>query len=229
MTYVVNRQKYNRPQAILFSENDGTADGSGKVYPDGFEIGANTASATTFLILSDHNRAPIDISYQRLEKRERMINGRMRSFHIADKMNLSLSWTMLPSRRYAGDPDFEIAEGLTQGVPTNPAFANYLNDPNGYMEFQYTVDGGAGGADILEWYEDHTGPFFVYLSYDKPQNFTTNKYEHLQEYTEIVEMYISDISYTINKRAHINRKNIAESEDGTGFDYWDISLTLEEV
>ncbi len=227
MGYVASRQKYDRPQAILFAENDGTPDGSGKVYPDGYEIGANTASAKTFLILSDHNRSPIDITPQRIEKRERMINGRMRSFHIADKISLSVSWQMLPSRRYAGDPDFEITEGPTEGDPTNPAFTNYLNNPNSYQEFQYTVDGGAGGADILEWYENHTGPFFVYLSYDKPQNFTTNKYEHLQEYTEVVEMYISNISYVINKRSKISKKNDLESE--TGFDYWDISITLEEV
>jgi hypothetical protein len=223
MGYVSNRQKYNRPQAILFSDNDGTADGSGKVYPDGFEVGANTASATTFLILSDHNRSAIDVTPQRIETRQRMINGRMRSFHVADKVNISVSWEMLPSRRYAGDPDFDT----TTGVPTNAAFINYLDNPNTYQEFQYTVDGGAGGADILEWYENHTGPFYVYLSYDKPQNFTTNKYAHLQEYTEVVEMYISDISYTVNKRGHVSAKH--ESESNTGFDYWDISITLEEV
>ena len=223
MGYVSNRQKYNRPQAILFSENDGTADESGKVYPDGYEIGANTASAKTFLILSDHNRSAIDVKPQRIENRQRMINGRMRSFHIADKINVSISWDNLPSRRYVDDPDFD----LTTGVPSNPAFANYLQNPNAYQEFKYTVDGGAGGADILEWYENHTGPFFVYLSYDKPQNFTTNKYQHLQEYTEVVEMYISDISYVVNKRSNVSAKNISESS--TGFDYWDISITLEEV
>jgi hypothetical protein len=216
MGYVENRQKYQRPQAILFSDNDGTPDVNGKVYPDGFEVGSNTNSPTTFLILSDHNRSSIDISPKRIDQRQRMINGRMRSFHIADKINISISWDTLPSRRYAGDPDFD----LDTGIPTNPAFANYLNDPNTYQEFQYTVDGGAGGADILEWYELHTGPFFVYLSYDKPQNFTVNKYQHLQEYTEVVEMYISDISYTVNKRS---------SASNLGFDYWDISITLEEV
>ena len=223
MVYVVDRQKYNRPQAILFSENDGTADVSGKVYPDGYEIGADTESPKTFLILSDHNRSPIDIKSERIEERKRMINGRMRSFHIADKISISVSWSNLPSRRYLDDPDFD----LDTGIPTNTAFSSYLESPNSYQEFQYTVDGGAGGADILEWYENHTGPFFVYLSYDKPQSFVTNKYQHLQEYTEIVEMYISDISYTVNKRSHVNAK--APSESASGFDYWDISITLEEV
>jgi len=223
MGYVSNRQKYERPQAILFSKNDGTADENGKVYPDGVEVGANSASATTFLILSDHNRSAIDVKPERIENRQRMINGRMRSFHIADKVRISVSWDMLPSRRYAGDPDFDT----TTGIPTNAAFTNYLNDPKAYQDFQYTVDGGAGGADILEWYENNTGPFYVYLSYDKPQNFTTNKYAHLQEYTEVIEMYISDISYTVNKRAHVSP--IQEAESSTGFDYWDISITLEEV
>jgi hypothetical protein len=223
MGYVANRQKYNRPQAILFSENDGTPDGSGKIYPDGYEVGANTDSPKTFLILSDHNRSPIDVKTERIEERKRMINGRMRSFHIADKISISISWDNLPSRRYLDDPDFN----LDTGVPTNTAFSSYLEDPNSHQEFQQTVDGGAGGADILEWYENHTGPFFVYLSYDKPQNFVTNKYDHLQEYTEIVEMYISDISYSVTKRSHINAKSALESP--SGFDYWDISITLEEV
>jgi hypothetical protein len=147
----------------------------------------------------------------------------MRSFHIADKISISVSWSNLPSRRYLDDPNFN----LDTGVPTNPAFASYLSDPSSHQEFQYTVDGGAGGEDILDWYENHTGPFFVYLSYDKPQNFTTNKYNHLQEYSEIVEMYISDISYTINKRSHVKAKDASES--ASGFDYWDISITLEEV
>jgi hypothetical protein len=81
---------------------------------------------------------------------------------------------------------------------------------------QYTVDGGAGGADILEWYDDHTGPFYVYLSYDKPQNFAGD-YDRLNEYSEVIEMYISDFSYTVVRRG------------GTNHDFWDISITLEEV
>jgi hypothetical protein len=45
-----------------------------------------------FVICSDHNRAEMSITQQRIESRQRMINGTMRSYHIADKVSLSVSW-----------------------------------------------------------------------------------------------------------------------------------------
>lgn len=48
--------------------------------------------------LSEHNRAPVSISINRIEKMQRMSNGLMRKFFIADKKNISVSWSMLPSR-----------------------------------------------------------------------------------------------------------------------------------
>ena len=118
--YMTGRRKYARPQALLFSENpgtlrlidQGTEDEKVLYYPDGYEVGqplpaAGVASdADQFIILSDHNRGAIDFSTDRIENRERMINGRMRSYHVADKLNLSLSWNMLPSRSFPGAPNF---------------------------------------------------------------------------------------------------------------------------
>jgi hypothetical protein len=42
-------------------------------------------------------------------------------------------------------------------------------------------------------------------------------YNKLGRYNQVIEMYISDFSYTVNKRG------------GTNFDFWDISVSLEEV
>ena len=136
----------------------------------------------------------------------------MRSYHVADKLTVSTTWENLPSRSFSTDPYFDANTGL-------PTITSTFPGTNGIVETekQYTVDGGAGGADLLKWYEDHQGPFWVYLSYDKPQNFSTNKYNHLDQYSEIVQMYISDFSYTVQKRGSRN------------MDFWNVSVTLEEV
>ena len=47
--------------------------------------------------LSEHNRNPVGIGYNRIEKSQRMSNGTLRRFFIADKKTISLSWNMLPS------------------------------------------------------------------------------------------------------------------------------------
>ena len=95
--YILGRKKYARPQAMLWADNSGTLV-NGLYVPNGLEIGQDPGSETDeslydqFLILSDNNRSPIDFTPSRLEKRERMINGRMRSYHIADKLQIRVSW-----------------------------------------------------------------------------------------------------------------------------------------
>lgn len=49
------------------------------------------------LKLSEHNRQPVSISKNRIEKTQRMSNGSMRKFFIADKENINITWDMLPS------------------------------------------------------------------------------------------------------------------------------------
>lgn len=207
MGYFDGRQKYSRPQAMMWAETD-------DIY-DAITVPNSIADQSTVLILSDHNRSPIDVNKIRIETRERMINGRMRSYHTADKLSLSCSWDMLPSRAYAADPNFN----LSTGVPQNALLSAYTANPRDNAEFQYTVDGGAGGVEILDWYEGHTGSFWVYLAYDKYNSFSesSNPYEFLGVYNEGIEMYISDFSYSVQKRG------------ANKYDYWNISVTLEEV
>lgn len=47
--------------------------------------------------LSEHNRQPVTLGTERIEKAVRMANGTMRKFHVADKAEIQVSWTMLPS------------------------------------------------------------------------------------------------------------------------------------
>ncbi len=213
-TYMTNRKRYSRPQAALWSENPGTLL-SGLYVPTGFEVGADVPNNTSaslidqFLVLSDHNRGEINFTNERIEQRKRTINGRMRSFHIADKKQITMSWTMLPSRGYYQRPDYDPTTGESPYA--------------GQKSLEHTADGGAGGVDLLAWYEDHQGPFWMYLAYDKYTNFKTDgevdnaAYGHLAQYNEIIEVYFADFNYSIQKRG------------ATNFDFWNISVTLEEV
>jgi hypothetical protein len=47
--------------------------------------------------ISEHNRSPLSLGYNRIEKSQRMSNGYLRKFFIADKKTLSASWSSLPS------------------------------------------------------------------------------------------------------------------------------------
>jgi hypothetical protein len=196
---------------MLWANNPGSAV-NGFYIPSGFEVGqtkpTNAAEQdllNEFLILSDDNRAPLQFNSLRIEKKERMINGRMRSYHIADKLDLSTSWNRLPSRSFASSPDFDEF-----GRPEDSALIGE----------QYTTDGGAGGVDVLDWYNSYKGSFFVYLAYDKYTKFSSedpNRYSKLGQYNEILEMYISSLTYSVEKRG------------GSNYDFWNISVSLEEA
>lgn len=304
--YMLNRKVYKRPQAILFSENIGEIS-NGIYVPSGYEIGNTLNSTGSFITLSDHNRSSLDFGIQRIENRQRMVNGRMRSYWIADKRTLSVSWEMIPSRSYAVKPNFNspipisnaiwnsstsitytIILSIGQTLPfvtgntittkeiistSNPTGAaatrfnfnigtvgtitsvtsgatvtytipvtvtaattdTYISGGVMYLSgtsnpkigdsafdstnSQYTVDGGAGGAELLDWYENHYGTFYVFLAYDKFPEFGRDSaaYAHLKEYQEVLEMYITDFSYSVQKRG------------GDNFDMWNISMTLEEA
>jgi hypothetical protein len=194
--YLNARKKWDRPQAVIFSNNPGGFNAStGDRTIDGVE-------REDFIILSDHNRSEISFKTNRLENRKRMVNGHMRSYHIADKMNVSFSYNLIPSRSFDGDPEFN-----TSGIATDLSLT------------EYTVDGGAGGAELLEWYSSNPGSFYMFLSYDKPQEFssTPDPYNNLSKYSEVLEVFVSDFSYNVIKRG------------GTNHDLWDISISLEEV
>lgn len=196
--YLSGRKKYFGPQSMLWSENAGALI-DGFYYPIGTEIGSNntgvpTDEQNTFLITSDHNRSELNFSSNRIQNRQRMINGNMRSYSIADKLTVSTSWRLLPSRSFKNNPNY------------NSVGASALS---GTYE-QFTVDAGAGGTELLNWYNNHSGPFWVFFAYDNKANQT--------KYSQIILMYFAEFSYSVVKR--------------TGFanqDLWNINIALEEV
>ena len=206
--YLTGRRRYQRPQALLWSENPGTLV-NGLYVPNGYEIQGNFDASTDenlinqFIVLSDHNRGELNFTPTRIEQRQRTINGRMRSYHIADKLTMSVAWSNLPSRGYYQNAEFD-EDGISPEKNTGGEF---------------TSDGGAGGVELLDWYENHTGPFWMYMAYDKYLNFGSenDSYGHLAQYNQIMQVYIADFSYSVVKRG------------GNNHDLWNISVSLEEV
>lgn len=231
--YMSGRKQYKRPQAIIFCDQAPTVQNN-KLLPVGYEIGVSYADLdpddlidNRFLILSDHNRGDLAVDIERIEQRRRMVNGTMRSYHVADKLSISVDWDMLPSRSFKAYPTFNINNGkpglvTSVEIEKDSSIKTYPVVPSGslyYPDQKYTVDGGAGGSELLDWYETHTGPFWVMLSYDKidPSSTTPSDRLRLSEYTQVVQMYFKSFNYDVIKRG------------GDNFDMWNVSLSLEEV
>jgi hypothetical protein len=240
------RKKWSRPQAMVWCDLPPRLE-NGLYIPAGHELGSDILPEEnkSFLILSDHNRAEISMANERIEQRQRMANGTMRSFFIADKLSIDTSWSMLPSRSFKTYPNFRNIDSNStsidnSGEPVLITNKNVDHDNNSNTPLQsrkipaygsayeadqqYTVDGGAGGGEMLEWYENHTGPFWVLLSYDKYANFDNGTIsgnnaarQRLAQYSEAKQMYISNFNYSVAKRG------------GSNFDMWNVSVTLEEV
>lgn len=207
LSYMSGRKQYARPQAMLWADNPGgifrqinpsTGLQEDFFLPLGDEVNAQTGEGN-FLILSDDNRSPISMQSTRIETKKRMINGRMRSFHVADKKVISVSWDMLPSRAFSGNPEFDL-----EGKPLSSLI-------------KHTTDGGAGGVEMLDWYNKNQGSFWVYLAYDNYKNFDNNEYDNLGKYNQIIEVFFADFKYNVVKRG------------GSNFDFWNVELSLEEV
>lgn len=86
--------------------------------------------------ITDHNRQPLDISFERIGTQNRMVDGTLRRYSVAKKRTFQLSWTMIPAKRNA-----------TYGGKTGIT----------------TVDGGWAGEDIESFYNNNDGAFKIKL------------------------------------------------------------------
>lgn len=94
--------------------------------------------------VTDHNRQPLSIDVERIEKKQRMANGTMRKYIVADKRTFATSWTMLPKlsaqtvdgfwgadaieqfyNTVSGTFSMEIADGDTDTNTYNVMFSDF--------------------------------------------------------------------------------------------------------
>lgn len=84
---------------------------------------------STWSKITDHNREPLQISVERLEKKNRMVDGTLRRYTVAKKRTFSVSWTMLPSKRnssYLGKAGITTVDNGLAGEEIE-AFHNTVN------------------------------------------------------------------------------------------------------
>lgn len=193
---------HGRPNGITFSENPGRWFGDNELWlPEGKEL-------SEYLIISDHNRSTIPFIPDRIGYTRRMINGKLRSYHVVDKLKTTVSWDDIPSRAYSTLGGYE-----------------YWSKPENKSSCaKFTVDGGAGGVEMLKWWQEHHGSFWVFFSIDAVPVQIPNT-ALFQGYARVYEMQITDFDYEINKRSP------GFATDGVTYylDLWNVSMTLEEV
>jgi hypothetical protein len=153
-----------RPALILFSESAPVVinDNAGT-----YSIGNPYAD---YITLSDDNRSDLSVSVERIEYKKRMINGRMRSYHVADKKSFDVSWTDFPSSSAI------VSEALSGAV------------------------GIAGGKDILQWHEDHAGSFWMTLVYDTPSPDGGGSSENNRYRLEWYNVFFDSFDFNVTKR-----------------------------
>ena len=71
----------------------------------------------------------------------------------------------------------------------------------------------AGGQEMLKWYEDHTGDFWMLLVYDMDSTVATGD---IKKNVEKVNVFFENLSYNVVER-------------GFDLDLWNIDLSLVEV
>jgi hypothetical protein len=86
-----------------FNYKGATVSAPGNTYTESVATTNGLAFASTaslgFRRITEHNRSPLSINTERIESSQRMANGTLRKYFIADKLNLNASWEMIPSFR----------------------------------------------------------------------------------------------------------------------------------
>lgn len=173
MAYNTLDKKWIKPALIILCEDEpllGTGGNAGK-----WDLGTN------YIYLTDDNRGPVAVTPQRIETKQRMLNGRMRSHFVTDKKSFSTSWDNLPSRS---------AEG--SGEDDRKYISEYEKRTSGFS-IKY-----AAGQDIKDWYETYTGDFWMMLVYDA--NFVALNSNQV----EVYNVFFEGFDYSIEKRGQYN-------------------------
>lgn len=142
---------WSRPALIIFSDAEPIP-----VNENAGQWNIGSASGG-FIYLTDDNRSNLQVGLERIETKKRMINGRMRSYHVADKKTFSVSWQDLPSLR------------------------NELSE----VRFSATKNGWASCQEMLSWYKDHTDSFYMILVYDTPSASASVPLKYSLEYYNV--------------------------------------------
>jgi hypothetical protein len=167
--------------------------------PQGVQISLDNV---TWYKLTDHNRQPIDISYNLIESTDRMADGTLRKFIIAKKFVISADWVDLPTLD-SNLVDYSASEG---------------------------VYGAKGGAWIKAFYEANAfQPVYVKLIFAQDTIPTVDpKIPDATTYVDadsspgqVYNAFMTTFTYNIKKR-RAGAVNL-------GYDYVDLKIEFTEI
>jgi hypothetical protein len=109
---------------------------------------ATTAAPSTKFALTEHNRSELSVDVERIERSQRMANGRMRKWHIADKRTYNISWELVPhSSTYTLDGFWGGQDMQTFFNNNLGEFYLYVRTPTGTEEqVLVTFNGGLNSS-----------------------------------------------------------------------------------
>lgn len=169
-------------------------------------VGLTTAqSAPADGFLTEHNRQEAAISTEILGNSRRSVTGSMRAYVVANKKTFSFSWNLVPAD-YAHTVDGQL-------VPTSNAIY------------------GMGGNDMLNYYETYYNKSIYLYVVNRTATRTSgltqaNINTDLSAANSAGERYrvlFKSFSYDIVKR------NVKTSPSLSATDFWNVSMSLEEV
>lgn len=98
--------------------------------------------------VTDHNRQPLDISYERFGTDQRMVDATLRRYSVAKKRTFTVSWDMLPSKvtpSYGGKSGLGTVDGGWAGEDIETFY--YANDGRFYMKLRKGIDEAKASND----------------------------------------------------------------------------------
>jgi hypothetical protein len=132
----------------------------------------------TWIYLTDHNRQPVKIVFEVIEKTNRMADGTLRRYVIARKHKISTSWQMLPSKTAEtvdGNKSGSWMQSFYEANVFVPVYVKLINA-------QIVTDPAAGALPAEDTYY---GSSFDVTNTKTPHTYTT---------------YITNFDYEVVKR-----------------------------
>jgi len=161
------------------------------------------------IIVTDHNRGALSIDTEEIAKQQRMVNGTLRKFIVAEKRTISMSWEMLPT-----------AVGAVVGGESNGTY---------YGTSTLQILGGDGIRDFIRDVRSKSScdaDFYVrlYRGDDKRPDDATRVQADIDKILnrkDDIHVMVEDLSWDIQKRG--------ATYEGIPYDFWNVSVTLVEV
>jgi hypothetical protein len=101
-----------------------------------------TGSTQAFYKVTDHNRSPLAVNIERIEKKQRMADGTLRRYVVSKKRSWSCSWEDLPDKKGVSGMLSTVDGGMSASE------MEYVHD-NTDGEFQVQLRDGAGNIETV--------------------------------------------------------------------------------